>query len=71
MNVALATSSEWLTLQAKLFQALAPFPDAKACALAALEGEDEADPSASRAVAGQPTASATAVAATAGNGEEA
>jgi len=57
VNVAVATSPEWLTLQARIVAALAPFPEARAAVLHAIEG-GEASPSSSRALADHAAATA-------------
>ncbi len=55
-NVTLVESQDWISLQARILQALAGFPEARAAILAAI-GEDLA-PGPSRALAGPATASA-------------
>ena len=43
VNVALATSPEWITLQARIIAALGPFPDGRKAVLAAIAGPDVPD----------------------------
>ena len=61
VNVSLGTSVEWLSLQARIVAALAPFPDARAVVRAAIDGE-EAVPDLSRPLARQQDAAGAIVA---------